>query len=71
VVAFDRDVARELADEFLVLAEKQAMIVPLVIGHRMVAFSSLVSGEMTDALSHYEWRPPSRSSLARPPWPFS
>jgi predicted ATPase len=54
VVAFDRDVARKLADEFLAVAEKQAMIVPLGIGHRMVAFTSLISGEITDALSHYD-----------------
>jgi predicted ATPase len=54
VVAFDGDVVRKLADEFLALAEKQAGIVPRVIGHRMVAFTSLLSGEITDALSHYD-----------------
>jgi tetratricopeptide (TPR) repeat protein len=51
---FNGDAARKFADEFLVLAEKRAMTVPLVIGHRMVAFTSLLSGEFTDALLHYD-----------------
>jgi hypothetical protein len=51
---FDGDAARKLANEFLGLAEKRAMTVPLVIGHRMVAFTSLLSGEITNALSHYD-----------------
>jgi hypothetical protein len=54
LAAFDGDVVRKLADEFLALAEKQAATVPRMIGHRMVAYSSLVSGEITEALSHYD-----------------
>jgi tetratricopeptide (TPR) repeat protein len=54
VDAFDGDAARKLADEFLVLAEKRAMMLPLVIGHRMVAYTSLILGEFTVALSHYD-----------------
>jgi predicted ATPase len=55
VTAFDDgDVVRQLADEFLGLAEKHAGNVPRVIGHRMVAFTSLVLGEFPDALPHYD-----------------
>jgi predicted ATPase len=52
MVVFDGDVVRKLAYEYLALAEKRTMIVPRMIGHRMVAYSSLVSGEITEALSH-------------------
>jgi hypothetical protein len=48
---FDGDVVRNLAAEFLILAEKQATIVPRMIGHRMVAFSSLVSGDHRSSIA--------------------
>ena len=35
-VAFDGDVCRELAAQFLALAEKQRATVPLMIGHRVM-----------------------------------
>jgi predicted ATPase len=53
-VVFDGDVVRNLAAEFLILAEKQATIAPRVIGHRMVAYSSLLVGEIAEALPHYD-----------------
>ena len=34
-VAFNGDLMRELATEFLALAEKQGATVPLMIGHRL------------------------------------
>jgi predicted ATPase len=52
--AFDGDVVRKLADEFLALAEKQAMLVPRMIGHRMVAHSSWLVGKIAEALPHYD-----------------
>jgi predicted ATPase len=69
MVAFDGDLVRQLADEFLVLAEKQARTAPRVIGHRMVAASSLITGEITDALSHFDqavalYDPPEHGALA-------
>jgi hypothetical protein len=54
VDVFDCDVVRKLADEFLALAEKQATIVPRMIGHRMVAYSSWLVGDVAEALPHYD-----------------
>jgi hypothetical protein len=34
--AFNGDVMRELAAQFLALAERQGAIVPLMIGHRLM-----------------------------------
>jgi predicted ATPase len=51
---FDGDVVRKLADEFLALAEKQATILPRMIGHRMVAYSSWLVGDVAEALPHYD-----------------
>jgi predicted ATPase len=53
-IGFDGDVLCKLADEFLGLAERQAANVPRVIGHRMVAFSSLLVGDIAEALPHYD-----------------
>ena len=38
-VAFNGDVVRELATQFLALAEKQGATVPLMIGHRLMGVS--------------------------------
>ena len=40
-MAFNGDVLRELAAQFLALAEKQGATVPLMIGHRLMAMSLL------------------------------
>ena len=53
IVAFDGDVTRELAAEFLALAEKQGAIVPLMIGHRALATSLLCTGDITEGREHY------------------
>jgi class 3 adenylate cyclase len=50
-VAFKGDVVRELAAQFLALAEKQAVTVPLMIGHRLMATSSLFTGTLREAES--------------------
>ena len=44
---------RELAAEFLALAEKQRAIVPLMIGHRALATSLLCTGDITEGREHY------------------
>jgi hypothetical protein len=54
VAAFDGDVVRQLADEFLALAADQATIVPCMVGHRMVAYSSLLVGDIAKAPPHYD-----------------
>ena len=53
-VAFDGDKARELAAQFLALAEKQGATVPLMIGHRIMAFSLLWTGDMAESRTHLD-----------------
>ena len=43
-VAFNGDVMRELAAQFLALAEKQGATVPLMIGHRLMGTSLMCYG---------------------------
>ena len=45
-VAFNGDVMRELAAQFLALAEKQGATVPLMIGHRSWAFLAEHTGDI-------------------------
>jgi predicted ATPase len=51
---FNGDVLRELAAEFLALAEKQAATVPLMVGHRLLGTSLLMTGDIADSLPHYD-----------------
>jgi predicted ATPase len=46
LVAFNGDAMRELAAQFLALAEKQGATVPLMVGHRLVGISLLETGEI-------------------------
>jgi hypothetical protein len=43
-VAFNGAVARELAEQFLPLAEKQAMVAPRMVGHRLMGMPLLLTG---------------------------
>ena len=52
-VAFNGDALRELAAQFLALAEKQGAIVPLVIGARLVGHSLLLTGDIAQSRAHY------------------
>jgi class 3 adenylate cyclase/predicted ATPase len=52
-VAFNGDVTRELASQFVALAEKQDQIVPLMIGHRLIANSLMLTGDITKGREHY------------------
>ena len=45
---------RELAAQFLALAEKQAATVPLMIGHRIVGLSLLHAGDFAEARAHLD-----------------
>ena len=45
-VAFNGDVMRELAAQFLALAEKQGATVPLMIGHRLMGVSLMLTGDI-------------------------
>jgi class 3 adenylate cyclase/predicted ATPase len=54
LVAFNGDVLRELAAQFLTLAEKQGAAVPLMVGHRIMGRSLFFTGDFADAPSHYD-----------------
>jgi predicted ATPase len=53
-VAFDGDVVRELATQFLALAEKQGTRAPLLIGHRLMGTSLTWTGVIAEGRSHYD-----------------
>ena len=53
-VALRGDVMRELAAQFLALAEKQGATAPLVIGHRLVAASLVLTGDIVESRAHYD-----------------
>jgi predicted ATPase len=53
-VAFNGDVIRELAAQFLALAEKQGTTVPLMIGHRLMGISLLLTGDIAEGRAHHD-----------------
>ena len=69
-VAFNGDLCRDLARQFLAVAEKQGAIVPLMVANRMMGTSLLFTGETAQAQDHLdramalydrtEHRPPAR-----------
>ena len=52
--AFNGDVIRELAAQFLALAEKQGAIGLLMMGHRVMGHSLLSLGEIAESRIHYD-----------------
>jgi class 3 adenylate cyclase/predicted ATPase len=52
--AFNGDVLRELAAQFLALAEKQEATVPVMIGHRLMGHSLLFTGDMAEGRAHLD-----------------
>ena len=52
--AFNGDVMRELAAQFLALAEKQGATVPLMIGHRLMGMSLLNTGDIAEGRAHLD-----------------
>jgi predicted ATPase len=52
--AFNGDVCRELAAQFLALAEKQRATVPHMIGHRVVGSSLLFTGDIAEGRGHFD-----------------
>ena len=68
-IAFNGDVMRELAAQFLTLAEKQRAIIPRMIGHRLMAISLLCTGDIAQGRAHSDrafalYDPASRRPLA-------
>src|ERR1700736_332259 len=53
-VAFNGDVCRDLAAQFLALAEKQRATVPLMIGHRLMGISLLHTGDIAEGRGHLD-----------------
>jgi hypothetical protein len=53
-VAFNGDVLRELAAQFLDLAEKQGATAPLTIGHRIMGTTLATTGDFAGAVAHYD-----------------
>jgi len=54
LVAFNGDMVRKLAVQFLALAEKQGMTFPLVIGHRLLGMSLALVGDLTQGRAHLD-----------------
>ena len=53
-VAFNGDVARTLAAQFLALAEKQGATGPLMVGHRIMGTSLLLTGDIAKSRVHFD-----------------
>jgi predicted ATPase/class 3 adenylate cyclase len=53
-IAVQGDVLRELAAQFLDLAERQRAKVPLMIGHRITGVSLFYTGGVAESLGHYD-----------------
>ena len=52
-MAFNGDETRELASQFVVLAEKQGQIVPLMIGRRLMGTSLMLTGDIPEGRVHF------------------
>jgi hypothetical protein len=54
VVAFNVDAMHELAAHFSALAEKQTATGPVMIGHRLMATTLALTGDIADGKEHYD-----------------
>ena len=52
--AFSGDAVRELAGQFLALAEKQAATAPRMVGHRLMGTSLVQTGDIAEGRAHYD-----------------
>ena len=53
-MAFNGDATRNLATQFLALAEKQGATVPLMVGHRVMGLSVLLTGGVSESRAHFD-----------------
>ena len=53
-VAFNGDALRDLAAQFMALAEKQGASGPLMIGHRLMGTSLMCTGDVAASRAHYD-----------------
>jgi len=54
LLAFNGDACRDLAAQYLALAEKQRATVPLMSGHRMMGISLLHTGDIAEGREHLD-----------------
>jgi class 3 adenylate cyclase/predicted ATPase len=54
IAAFNGDVLRNLAAQFLALAEKQGATVPLMVGHRTMGLSLVHTGDIAEGRVHLD-----------------
>src|SRR6202045_3771042 len=54
LVAFNGDACRDLAAQFLALAEKQRATVPLMVKHRLMGVSLLITGDIAEGRAHFD-----------------
>jgi predicted ATPase len=54
IVAFNGDACRELAAQFLSLAEKQGATVPLIVGHELMGSSLLITGGIAEGRAYLD-----------------
>jgi predicted ATPase len=53
-VAFNGDMVRELATQYLALAEKHGAIIPLAVGHRIMGISLMDTGSLAESRAHFD-----------------
>jgi predicted ATPase len=53
-VAFNADVSRDLAAQFLALAKKQKASAPLMLGHAILGASLMLAGDIAEARAHLD-----------------
>jgi class 3 adenylate cyclase/predicted ATPase len=53
-VAFNGDALRELAIQFLGLADKQKAVVPFMVGHRLMGATLAFTGNIAEGRAHYD-----------------
>jgi predicted ATPase len=53
-IAFNGDVVRELAAQFLALAEEQGTTAPLLIAHRIMGISLACTGDIAEGRAHFD-----------------
>jgi predicted ATPase len=52
--AFNGNAIRNLASQFLALAERQGTTVPLMVGHRLIGMSALHTGDIAGSRPHFD-----------------
>ena len=51
-IAFDGNRSRELAAQFLELAQRQEAAVPIIVGHRLLGLSLFITGNLAEGRAH-------------------